>query len=191
MGGVSVEELTRLGIAAGEPVFAGAPHHLISYEMAPAKFQLGISRLLEFSSFETNVFCMTRFPSGSEDPVAAAINICKSTCDEIGLDLHLASDAAVDDVLFENVGAYMWGCQFGVAILESHPEKGLNYNVAFETGGMLATGRRCLLLKDKTAPKELFTDLIAHLYKPVDLDDPATVRAAVREWAESDLGLRS
>ncbi len=54
---------------------------------------------------------------------------------------------------------------------------------------MLATGRRCLLLKDKTAPK-MPTDLVGHIYKEVNLDKASEVEAAVSQWFSNDLAIR-
>ena len=87
-----------------------------------------------------------------------------------------------------NVGCYMWGCKFAVVILEDRFGEGLNYNVMIEAGTMVGTGRRCLLLRDRTAP-DLPSDFVGRLYKTVDLDDQATVAAAVREWIKDDLKL--
>lgn len=188
IGGVSDAQLSAMVARSEEPMFGGAPHHLIPAALAPAKFEPGVSLFLERHPFERNVFCMTRYADSPKDPVRVAVEACRVSCLEFGLELHLANDRAVDEALFENVAAYMWSCQYGIAILEAR-EGELNYNVIFETGAMLATGRRCLLLKDGTAPDYLPSDLIGRIYKPVDLDDPATVRVAVREWAETDLAI--
>lgn len=58
-----------------------------------------------------------------------------------------------------------------------------------ETGAMIVAGRRCALLKDRTAPT-MPTDLIGHIYKPVDFDDLDGVSREVHLWAAEDLGLR-
>ena len=60
--------------------------------------------------------------------------------------------------------------------------------VAKEVGAMLVTGRRCLLLKD-TSVEKMPTDLVGQIYKPVDLEDPETVTAAVEDWLTADLRL--
>jgi hypothetical protein len=94
----------------------------------------------------------------------------------------------IDDELFGNVGAYMWACQYGIGLLENRADRGLNYNVVIEVGAMLITGRRCALLKDRTAPA-LPTDLAGQIYKPVDLDDLEGVHREAHLWASEDLGL--
>ena len=188
MGDLDPTEFSRLGEEAGEPLFAGAAHHRIPASMAPALFEEGISRFLRDHKTERNVFLMVRYPR-EEDAysLGPAISVCRAALRGVGMHPHLASDSAVDDQLFANVGVYLWSCNFGVAILENR-ERGLNYNVVLETGAMLMTGRRCLLLKDKTVGT-LPTDLLAHIHKEVDLDRPETVEAAVAEWVTKDLGL--
>jgi hypothetical protein len=105
-----------------------------------------------------------------------------------GLSLHLASDRQADDELLGNVAAHMWACQYGVVIIEDRTGSGLNSNVAIELGGMLMTGRRCMILKDLTVPK-MPTDLVGHIYKSVDLDQVEEVVAAAHIWVSEDLGL--
>lgn len=136
---------------------------------------------------------MTRFPESEADtsfldPVAHVIDTLRSVLAEHGLTLHLASDRQLDDELFGNVGAYMWACRYGIGLLENRSGRGLNYNVVIELGGMLMAGRRCALLKDRTAPT-LPTDLVGHIHKPVDFDDLHAVATAVHFWASEDLGL--
>lgn len=168
--------------------FAHVDHTVIPHWAAPPRWAAGIARLVEQHPFDDNVFCMTRFPSegGVSDPVAAAINTARETLAEFGLMLHVATDSIVDDDLLGNVGAYMWGCRYGLGFLEDRVERGLNYNAVIELGGMALTGRRCAILKDRTAPP-LPTDLSGQIYQNVDLDVLSTVAEAVRKWAESDL----
>jgi hypothetical protein len=82
----------------------------------------------------------------------------------------------------------MWACQYGLGIVEDRVDRGLNYNAVIEVGGMTITGRRCGILRDRTAPS-LPTDLAGQIYKSVDLDDETTVMDAVARWANDDLGL--
>lgn len=173
--------------------FAHVRHSVISPSFAPARWVPGIMRLLDRFPFEANVFGMTRYPksetdTGYLDPVKDVIEVVRSALKDHGLTLHLASDRQLDDELFGNVGAYMWACQYGIGLLEDRADSGLNYNVVAELGGMLITGRRCALLKDRTAPT-LPTDLVGHIYKPVDFDDLAAVAGTVHLWVSEDLGL--
>lgn len=171
--------------------FAHTDHTVIPTYAAPPRWSTGISRLLERHPFDTNVLCMTRFPSegATPDPVAHAVDCAREELKKFDLHLHLASDQIVDDDLLGNVGAYMWACRYGLGIIEDRLGIGLNYNAILEIGGMAITGRRCGILKDSTVSRGLPTDLSGHIYKSVDLDDEDCVRRAVTQWAGDDLGL--
>jgi hypothetical protein len=173
-----------------EAEFADAPHHLIPPQLAPAQFQEGIGRFLEGHTFDQNVFYMSRYPlqSRRDDPIGAAIEACRDACRNHGLELHVASDRAVSDLLFGNIAAGMWASKYGIAIFENRVNKGLNYNATLEVGGMLVTGRRCLLLKDVSADA-LPTDLVGHIYKTVDIGQTDSVRRQVQTWLTDDLGI--
>ncbi len=165
------------------------PHRVIPPSMAPPKWADGISRLIREYPFETNVFCMTRFPdSTGDDPIEPLLPRLREVVSGHGLTLHLASDRQLEDDLFGNVGAHMWACQYGIGILEGRAGRPLNYNVVIEIGAMIVTGRRCALLKDTTAP-DLPTDFVGHIYKSVDLEDPESVAGEVGRWISDDLGL--
>ena len=183
---VTKADLQDMSKSIPEATFGDAAHHLIPPQLAPASFQAGIARFLEGHPFDTNVLCITRFPRSETDPVAAAINACREACREAGLELHLASDRSVADLLFGNVAAAMWASRFGIAILENRTGEGLRHNVTLEVGGMLATGRRCLLLRDTAAP-DMPTDLIGHIYEGVDIGSEKQVRDVVLKWA-GDVG---
>ena len=188
MGELSVDELVDLGKRAGEPEFAGASHHRIDPTMAPAVFQRGISEFQRNNPGERNVFLMVRYPQEYDTyPTQSTIDVCRAALSAANMVTHLAADSAVDDQLFPNVGIYLWSCDFGVAVLEQR-EGLLNYNVVLETGAMLMTGRRCLLLKDRSV-KRLPGDLIAHIHQSVDLDRPKTIETAIRDWVANDLRL--
>jgi len=190
MAGVLDQDLKALGPYGGEPAFGGAPHHLIPAELAPAKFHEGIGRFLEGHPFDRNVFGMARFPREEvhDDPMEPALAVARDTCRELGLELHLADDRVVDEILFGNVGAAMWACRYGIAILEDTVNEGLNYNAVLEAGAMLVTGRRCLILKDGTIPK-IPTDLTGHIREAVDIRDPGSVRRPIAKWITKDLAL--
>lgn len=190
MAGVSDKDLKALGPYGEDPAFGGAPHHLIPAELAPAKFYEGIGRFLEGHPFDKNVFGMARFPREEvqDDPMEEALAVARDTCRELGLELHLANDRVVDEILFGNVGAAMWACRYGIAILENTVGEGLNYNAVLEAGAMLVTGRRCLILKDGTIPT-IPTDLTGHIREPVNIRDLQTVRKAIAKWITKDLAL--
>lgn len=171
--------------------FAHVQHTVIPAWAAPPRWRVGIDRLLDEHPFETNVFCMTRFPSEGPiaDPVAKALDVVRSVLRSYGLTGHLATDKIVEDDLLGNVGAYMWACQYGIGIIEDRVGRGLNYNAVIELGGMIITGRRCALLKDKDTPP-LPTDLSGQIYRSVNLDDLSTVESEVDAWVSRDLGVK-
>jgi hypothetical protein len=134
---------------------------------------------------------MTRFPDEElDDPVAAAIEIAREACSLHGLELHLASDRAIDDDLWTNIAAHMWASHYGIAFFEDRVGRGINYNLTIEVGSMLMTGRRCALLKDISIDR-MPTDLVGRIYKDIDLGSPATIDIAVHAWLRDDLGLGS
>jgi hypothetical protein len=197
IGAVDVAAVGAEIAAEGTAELAGAEHLLIPPEMAPVRFLPAVRRIVSASPFASNVFCMTRFPRRTDDPadpVGNTIKTIRATLHVHGLAMQLASDRSADDELFGNVAAHIWGSKYGVALLESRahdPAEGapqLNDNVLIEVGAMLATGRRCCLLKDETAPSPP-SDFVAQIYKELDLEDQAAVKAAIDGWVRDDLAL--
>jgi hypothetical protein len=195
VGEVDAAALAAEITAGGSAQLAGAEHPLIPPEVAPLPFLPAVRRLLDISPFDRNVFCMTRFPKdtdGEEDPIADAVATLRDTLAEQGLVMHLASDRNADDQLFGNVAAHIWGCKYGIALLETRAssEDGdadqLNDNVLVEVGAMLVTGRRCALLKDPSAPNPP-SDFIAQIYKEVDIGDLAALGDVAVAWVTEDL----
>jgi hypothetical protein len=193
-GEIDVDRVEAEQLASGSSELAGIQHPLIPPEMAPLRFRPAVDRLLDQSSFERNVFCMTRFPGSSprDEPLRVAIETAREQLADVGLVLHLASDRQADDELFGNVVAHIWGCKYGIAFLESihadGEERQLNDNVLIEVGAMLVSGRRCCLLKDVSAPA-LPTDFIAQIYREIEISDPDAVRTNLQAWARDDLQL--
>lgn len=186
---ISVELIGTPGVD-----FAHARHTVIPPGFAPPRWQQGIIRLLERFPFETNVFCMTRFPKPNEealpDPLQQSIDVVRTVIQQHRLNLHLASDRQIEDDLLGNVGAYMWACQYGIGMLEDRVSngRGLNSNMLIELGSMLIMGRRCAILKDRTSPAPP-SDLSGQIYKSVDFDKDCTVSEAVHQWLSEDLAL--
>lgn len=194
----AVELLGAIDPAQLEPELAQVPgaelghvrHPTLPPTLAPVQWTEGIARLLDRFPFETNVLCMTRFPdeANADDPNEFVISTVREALEPHGLVLHLASDRIVDEDLLGNVAAYMWACKFGIGLYEDRIGKGVNDNLLIETGAMVMAGRRCALLKDKTAP-DMPTDLVGRIYKPVNFDDLDGVADEVHLWAAEDLGL--
>jgi hypothetical protein len=188
-----------IDVAAVEVELAGqdgaelsqALHPLIPPTLAPVRWAPAISRLLERFPFDSNVFCMTRFPQdetedGLPDPVRRVIDRSRRVLSDHGLTLHLASDRNADDELFGNVAGHMWACKYGIALFETRVRDELNDNMLIEVGSMLMTGRRCALLRDEGSP-EMPTDFVGHIYKRVDFDDLDAVAAELQMWVREDL----
>jgi hypothetical protein len=173
--------------------FGDALHTVIPPAMAPIKWQAPIQQMLRSYDFETNVFCMTRFPRDAEDeeyldPIAEVVPVARDALRAHNLTLHVASDRALDEDLYGNIAAHMWACRYGIALFEDRLGRGLNHNMIIEVGSMVITGRRCALLKDETIG-ELPTDFSGQLYKPVDFAAVDGVSAVLHRWAADDLGL--
>lgn len=168
-----------------------ARHTTLPPTFAPPEWSAGIAKLLETYPFETNVLCMTRFPheGGEDDPVQGVIDTIDKALASHGLKLHLASNRIVEATLWANVAAYMWACQYGFALFEDRVGEGLNYNLAIEVGSMLMAGRQTALLRDEPTVEKMPSDLVGHIYKPVDFGDLQTVSDAAHLWAADDLGL--
>lgn len=195
------ELVGSVDVAAVMAELAGAPgaelghvlHTLIPPTLAPVKWQPPIQRMLREYDFDTNVFCMTRFPEDASDteyldPVAEIIPVAREALARHGLTLHLASDRQLDDDLYANIAAHMWACRYGVALFEDRIGRGLNENMIIEVGSMVMTGRRCALVKDETI-RRMPTDFVGQIYKPVDFADIAGVSGELHKWAARDLSL--
>ncbi|HEX2058002.1 MAG TPA: hypothetical protein VHI71_06495 [Actinomycetota bacterium] len=180
------------------PNLGATGHPVIPPSLAPPDLVGPLHAFFERYPFETNVFGMTRFPDDDEekgpDPVAAALDVARAVCAEHGLTFHLASDRQIVDDLWPNVAAHIWGCKYAIAFFEDRRGRGINYNLSIEVGSTIVIGRRVAILKDRTIDEgqeveRLPTDLTGRIYKPVDLDDPATVRDALATWIKEDLAL--
>ena len=180
---------TQLVDAPGAEI-ADVRQPVLPPELAPPRWAAGIRELLIRSPFETNVLCMTRFPreGNDADPNAGVIDTARAALESHGLKLHLASDAIVEDTLFANIAAYMWGCQYGLALFEDRVGEGLNYNLVIEVGAMIMAGRQTALLRDGKTIEKMPTDLVGHIYKDADFGDLDSVSRAVHKWAADDLG---
>jgi hypothetical protein len=166
---------------------------LIPPQLAPVRWAVPIRRLLDEYQFETNVFCMTRFPkdereSDLPDPVRIVIETAREALGSHGLQLHLASDRAADDELFGNIAAHMWACKYGIGLFETRFGEEFNDNLQIEVGAMLMTGRRVALLKDRDTPN-MPTDFVGHIYKSTDFDQPESVADELNSWVKDDLGI--
>jgi hypothetical protein len=191
------EQMTDLDLVAlvaesahkNAPVFGRTEHALVPVHLAPPALIRPLQSFLADHPFNTNVFGMTRFldaKAGTADPVGRALAIVRDVCAESGLEVHLASDRAIVDDLWDNVTAHMWACRYGVAFFEDRVDRGLNHNLLIEVGAMIMSGRRCALLKDGSI-ETMPTDFVGMIYTSVDLSAEETVAQVVRAWIKDDL----
>jgi hypothetical protein len=134
-----------------------------------------------------NVLIMMRF--GRTDQLDAIHATLRSALEATGMTALRADDKDYTQELWTNLEVYMTGCEFGIAVFEQIDQRDFNPNVSLELGYMLATGRRCLLLKEQRLPT-LPADVVHRLYKEFDayhIED--TVGQQVRRWVSVDLGL--
>jgi hypothetical protein len=193
VGAIDPEAIEAEVAVVGSAELSHAQHLLIPPELAPRHWAPAIRALLNRFPFETNVFLMTRFPKDETetefpDPVQGVIRVSREALRHHGMHLHLASDRNADDDLFGNIAGHMWACKYGIGLFETRFGDEYNDNLQIEVGGMLITGRRCALLRDRDTPK-LPTDFVGQIYKSVDFDDLDAVAMAVHLWAAEDLGL--
>jgi hypothetical protein len=189
-------DLAVLGTEAAAlpgPRFGHRVHPSLPPSLAPLGLLPQLRTFFADHPFDRNVLAMTRFPDeadpdGTPDPVTHALAAATAACAEHRLELHLASDRKIVGDLWGNVNAHMWGSRYGIAFFENRRNRGLNYNLTIEVGGMLMAGRPTLLLRDSSIP-DMPTDLVGAIYDPVDLERPETVTAAVHQWIRDDLNL--
>jgi hypothetical protein len=192
-GDLDLEQLEPQLIDVPGAELGHARHTVIPWTLAPVKWADAIRRYIEDDhAFDTNVFCMTRFPRDEEDqlpdPVREVITLARAVMAEHGLTLHLASDAIIDDDLWGNVAAHGWASRYGIGLFEQRVAAFLNPNLIIEVGAMMMTGRRCALLRDVTVD-QMPTDFVGQIYKGVDFGDLDAVAKELHAWCASDLGL--
>jgi hypothetical protein len=178
---------------AGGAEFGERRHNTIPPFLGPLGAEDGLARVLDESAFERNVMLITRFPRSPEDHFTQLIPKLRDAVTGHDLVLQVASDGMAEDTLWANVNTYMWASKYAIVLMDSvkrdeeSPET-LNYNVLLEVGGMLMTGRRCAILRDKSVP-EMPSDLVGHIYKPADLSDHDASIAEIHRWIRDDLDL--
>ena len=114
-----------------------------------------LKKFHEDAPVEKSVFVMMKFPSdGMEDwkkqCLSDLYNTIKDELDRYGLVARRADQKTYSEnrQLWENVCIHMFGCDYGVAILEDHVGDEFNPNVALEYGFMLSRGCKVVLLKE-------------------------------------------
>ena len=132
--------------------------------------------------YERNVFIMTRFQAENRE-LALVDTTIRRSLEQKGLIGHRADDKCYpsDRNLWDNVCTYMFGCKYGVAILENLIVDEFNPNVALEYGFMRALGKPVLLLKEKRfSPR---ADILGTLWEEFDMFNiESSISAAVDKW---------
>jgi hypothetical protein len=80
----------------------------------------------------------------------------------------------------------VYGCGFGIAVIERIEEEAVTPSIAMELAIMAALNKPVCLLKDRTMQK-LPTDLQGHLHEVFDTRDPEeTIGKAIDRWLRAN-----
>ena len=138
-----------------------------------------------YGSYDKSVFIMTKFPEGDSaldkelQRVIAAVKDAVTAC---GFTPRIASDKQYQAGLWDNVEVYLFGCQRGIAIVESKYVHELNPNVTMEWGWMRGMGREVLYLVETTFDLAR-ADIGGLLQERFDWATPETrISPAVKRW---------
>ena len=120
--------------------------------------------------------------SSVHDEISKSI---KSHLSELGIIGLRADDHEFHDNLYDNILTYMYGCDFGIAVIERISREEHNPNIAFEIGYMKGLKKSVCILKDKTV-KVLQTDLLGKLYRSFDTHSvDETIGVSLKSWMGS------
>ena len=110
-------------------------------------------KLAEFhqlAPYHKSVFIMTKFPEGItplDEELKRVITAVQKAVRDCGYTPRIAfSDKKYQPGLWDNVEVYLFGCQKGIAIVESKYKHELNPNVTMEWGWMRGMGKDVLYL---------------------------------------------
>lgn len=136
---------------------------------------------------DRNVFVMMRFVRTQS--LVTIWDVIRKVLARHGFNAIRADERDYSDELWTNVELCMTGSRFGIAVLEDIDQRDVDANVCLELGYMVATGRRCLILKERRGP--LMPALLAHrLHKQFDaLDIECSVVPHLERWIAIDLPL--
>jgi hypothetical protein len=134
--------------------------------------------------YSRNVFIMTRFERNNRvlDGLDKTIREVLLARTLIG---HRADDRCYpnDRNLWDNVCTYMFGCKYGIAVLEDIIAAEFNPNVALEYGFMRALGKPTLLLKERRfKPRADILGTVWHEFDILDLE--RSVSTAIEKWID-------
>jgi nucleoside 2-deoxyribosyltransferase len=120
--------------------------------------------------YQKNVFIMTRFQEGNKELMLLDATI-RHSLEANGLKGHRADDRCypTDRNLWDNGCTYMFGCKYGIAVLEDISVAEFNPNVALEYGFMRALGKPALLLKERRFSTR--ADILGTLWEEFNIFD--------------------
>jgi len=125
-------------------------------------------------------FIMMRF--GTTKAHHAITEAIRAGFHAAGITAVRADDRQYHDQLFPNILTYLYGSSIGVVVFERLEAEDFNPNASLELGYMLAMSKPVCLLKDKTL-RTLQTDLVGHLYKAFDPQDPgSSIPPLITRW---------
>jgi hypothetical protein len=180
------EQLEVLKLARGQIAESGS---LNSYQKLAEPIRMFFQDTVRgCENYEKNVFIMTRFQEGDET-LAKIDELIRHTLESRGLVGHRADDRCYpeDRNLWDNVCTYMFGCKYGIAVLEDIIVEEFNPNVALEYGFMRGLGKPTLLLKEKRFPAR--ADILGTIWEEFDiLKLQATVPKAINRWLDDIVG---
>ena len=167
----------------------------------PISYQHLASAVLRFqedSAYDKSVFIMMKFPDrGTLDERSYTLLIdiwdeLVQTLSTYGLIARRADKKSYHEQLWENICVYIFGCRYGLAILEDTAAQELNPNVTLEYGFMKALNRNVGLLRDVNFKHDR-ADLTGKLAKSFEIDsngklDKTSLSKAVQDWL-LDMGI--
>jgi hypothetical protein len=131
----------------------------------------------------TGFVMMRMLPRPEFEEILAAI---KQALSKHGLTATRADDKSYAPELFPNVQTYVYGCGFGIAVIERIEEEAVTPSIAMELAIMAALNKPVCLLKDRTMQK-LPTDLQGHLHEDFDTRNPkGTIGKAIDKWLRTN-----
>jgi hypothetical protein len=141
--------------------------------------------------YEKSVFVMMKFPEAHmPDEHRNLLNdiwrVVSDTLSQRGLQARRGDHKAYYDQLWENVCVYMFGCKYGLAILEDHVASELNPNVTLEYGFMKALNRSVGLFRAQDFRHDR-ADLTGKLSQSFTLDSNGrlgeeSLKSAIHGW---------
>jgi CheY-like chemotaxis protein len=132
-----------------------------------------------FSGQRTAFIMMSFERSPTHDAISDAI---KKSLSRFQIRAMRANDRQFHENLYDNIRTYMYGCDFGVAVIERISHQSINANISFEIGYMKGLKKPVCIMKDKTFTT-IQADLLGTLYQEFDTYAvDVSVDKALNDW---------